>query len=149
MPSAVRMITVDVAVAAEDMAAEEMVMNTKGAPKGEAKKTTRARWTKLPQMAMATKRTRMRLCLIKVTTPTPITEPHRDAAEGLDLALAEAPTGVDNSYQKEVFQRVVSSILLNSYMGLGTKRVHREKRDKTGDFNAIKASTQCVARIDT
>ncbi len=91
----------------------------------------------------------MRLCLIQVTTPTPITEPHRDAAEGLDLALAEAPTGVDNSYQKEVFQRVVSSILLNSYMGLGTKRVHFEKRDKTGDFNAIKASTQCVAHIDT
>ena len=105
MLSAVRIITVDVAVEAEDMAAEEMVMNTKGVPKGEAKKMTRARWTKLPQMAMATKRTRMRLCLIKVTTPTPITEPHRDAAEGLDLALAEAPTGVDNSYQKYAFPR--------------------------------------------
>ena len=38
MLNAARITTVDEAVEAEDMAAEEMVMNTRGAPKGEAKK---------------------------------------------------------------------------------------------------------------
>ena len=102
--NAARIITVDEAVEAEDMAAEDMVMNTRGAPKGEAKETTHAKWTRLPQMAMTRQRTqrqrtRARLCLIKVTTLTPITEPHRDSAVGQDLLLAEAPTGVDNPYQ--------------------------------------------------
>ena len=57
--SALRIITVDVAEESEDMASEEIVMNTR------AKKTTRAKWTKLPPMVMAmtmkTQRTRLRL----------------------------------------------------------------------------------------
>jgi hypothetical protein len=87
---------VDVAEEAEDMAAEEKVINTRGAPTRGAKKTTHAKWTKLPQTTVKRQRPPMRLYLIKVTTLTLVTEPHKVAAEGQELLLAEVPTGVDN-----------------------------------------------------
>ena len=60
MLGATTIITVDVVgedmaaedIAAEDMAVEEMVTNTRGAPPGEAKIMTLAKWIRLPQMVM-------------------------------------------------------------------------------------------------
>ena len=57
MLGATTIITVD--VVGEDMAAEEMVTNTRGASPGEAKIMTLTKWIKLPPMAMGMRRTRL------------------------------------------------------------------------------------------